>query len=721
MTPELTDRLLRLPTQPGVYLMRGPQQSVLYVGKATNLRSRVRSYFAGNDPRAFVRHLDGLLTDVEVFVTSNAKEALLLENTLIKKHRPRFNVMLRDDKNYLSLRIRRDQAWPRVELVRQIRSDGALYFGPYHSAQSVRQTLTLLNRYFHLRTCPDHVLNNRQRPCLQYQIRRCPAPCVLPVDREAYLDDVDHAVLFLQRRQDELVPRLERAMLAASEDLAFELAGRYRDQLQAVQASLTTQDAVQTRAVDQDVVAIYREGEAIAVAVMEFRGGRLADIATWGFFDQLLEDDVWLEGFLTQYYATGRIPPAEVLTSVQISDAGDMRDALSELRGSRVKLLTPQRGERTRVIALAQQNAQRHFDEALSHRARAIEAVEKLARRLGLRQAPRVMECFDISNFQGTHVVASQVVFVDGVADRSRYRRYRIRTVVGQDDFASMYEVLARRARRAREGGDPLPDLIVIDGGRGQLQKAIEALTDLRMQDEVEIASLAKSRVKGVDAEDTPERSPERVFLPGRKEPVVLPQTSDENLLLERIRDEAHRFAITYHRELRSRATLRSRLDDIPGVGETRRTALLRQFGSVKKVAAASLTALEATPGLGRTSAARVFAFFHPDAIDRPAPDDIHAVDSAESGPFELDDVAVDLAFADDTSAGYQGDEHLLGEDFKADAFDDDDQDLDWGTLDDPVGETSPRGAPLAAANARQAMPPGVTRVVRAGSKRPRR
>ncbi len=618
MTPELEEKIARLPTRPGVYLMRGPRGEIVYIGKATNLRSRVRSYFTGNDPRAFVRFLGDLLTDIDVVISQNAKEALLLENTLIKKHRPRFNFMLKDDKNYLSIRVDLDHSWPRVELVRQIRQDGARYFGPYHSAQNVRKTLNVLNRYFQLRTCPDTILNNRSRPCLQHQIKRCPAPCVLDISRDAYMDDVGHALLFLQGRQAELTSELTQQMMRAAEQMEFERAAHLRDQIRAIEMSLTQQSAVQTTLTDQDVIGLCRQGENVAVAVMTFRGGSLSDVSNYALHDQLFPDEDLLNSFITQYYQlTGNNPPEAIYCPTEPSDAESITQYLSDVRGARVSIHVPRRGEKRDLLELAIDNATNYFQETLSSAARSLAALQKLQSRLRLQQVPRTMECYDISNFQGKQIVASGVRFLDGEPDKANYRRYRIRTTQTQDDFQSMFEVLTRRARAAIDGSYPMPDLLVIDGGKGQLSMATQALQDLGLHDQ-EIISLAKSRVQGADEHDAPQYSAERVFVPGHKEPVVLRQNSDEMYVLTRIRDEAHRVAITYHRDLRRKETLRSRLDDIEGVGPSKRAALLKHFGSLRRIKDASLPEIEAVPTVGRRLAAAVYEHFHPGEIDEP-------------------------------------------------------------------------------------------------------
>jgi len=606
----------RLPTSPGVYLMHGPGGEVIYIGKATNLRSRVRSYFTGHDPRPFVRHLDALLTDVTCVLTANAKEALLLENTLIKRHRPRFNFMLRDDKNYLSVRIDERVPWPRAELVRRIRRDGAKYFGPYASAQKARQTLNVLNRHFQLRTCTDATLHNRTRPCLQHQIGRCPAPCVLDVSRDAYLEGVRQAELFLSGKQAELVERLTQRMMEAAEAMAFEDAARYRDQRAAVMASLERQGAVQTQQADRDVVGLWREGDDAAFAVMQFRGGALSSVRTFVLREQVLPDDQTVASFLGQFYGgDDHAPPPEVLVPVTLPEEEGVEASLTELAGRRCHVRAPVRGEKSKLVELAAENARAAFAETVSTTAQAMRGVERLAKKLDLRQIPRTIECYDISNFQGAAIVASQVVFVDGVADRARFRRLRLRTQVGQDDFAAMAEVMGRRVARARgDNPDPLPDLIVVDGGRGQLAAAMAALAEAGAPDATVIA-LAKARVIGTDDEDATVSSSERVFLPNRKNPVLLQPNSPEWLLMTRIRDEAHRTAVTFHRSVRTREAMTGTLERIGGVGPTRRKALLSHFGSMRAIRAASLAELAAAPGVDVRTARRIYMHFHPDEV----------------------------------------------------------------------------------------------------------
>lgn len=612
MNPRVEDKLKKLPRAPGVYLMKDEADTIIYVGKATDLRARVRQYFQGTDPRPFVRLLDRLLADIDFVVTRTPKEALVLENTLIKKHRPRFNFMLKDDKNYLSLRVQVRDPWPRVDLVRGRKDDGARYFGPYHSSADARAMVGLINRYFQLRNCRDSVFKNRVRPCLQYQIHRCPGPCVLPVDPNAYQESVDQVLLFLDGRSDELIGRLEAQMLDASERLAFEQAAQLRDQIQAVRSSMIQQQTLRGRTGDVHVIALYREGEAGQIVVSSFEHGAMNAMETFPVRKQLLDSPALLGEFIVQYYDEDKkVPAPEVLLSDAPEELDALEDLLSERRGAKVHLQVPRRGEKLGLVELSLRNAQEHFLQVDDEDERLAEAIRTMKDRFRLRQEPRTMECFDISNFQGEEVVASQVCFVDGQPDTSRYRRYIIQSVEGQDDFASMFEVLTRRVKRARKGDDPMPDLLVIDGGRGQLNAAMRALKELGFGDQ-EIISLAESRAEGPNAEGIVTHSSERVFLPNQRDPIALSAASDHRFLLERIRNEAHRFAIRFNRERVAKNRLRSELDDVPGVGPARKAELLRHFGSLKKIKAASLQELEAVPKLSRKAAWSVFDYFHP-------------------------------------------------------------------------------------------------------------
>ncbi len=635
------DLLDRIPTDPGVYVMKDGAGKVVYVGKAKNLRTRVRQYFRpGGDERFFVAagFLGKVLADIETVVVTDEKEALLLENHLIKKHQPRFNIKLRDDKQYLVLRVLppdptatvRARQFPRVEVCRNIRQDAARYFGPYHSATSCRETLRVLNRHFQLRTCTDHVIDSRGRTCLQYQIKRCPGPCALPVAPETYAEQVADVTMFLEGRDKELLGRLRERMAARAAAEEYEVAARLRDSIHAVERTVSRQHVVQEDLVDQDVFGIHREGDAAELAVMFVRAGKLVGKRSFAQRDQEQSDADVVGGFVQQYYATGTFIPDEIVVPVELTDADVLAEWLTAARGRKIKLVSPQRGTRVRLLELATKNAEAAMISRRDRGADVRAGLEKLQARLGLRRLPERIECFDIAHIQGTDTVASMVTFIDGVPERKLYRKFKVKTVTN-DDFASMYEVLSRRFRRAGDG-DPAwapPDLLVIDGGKGQLGMAVAALTDLGFvldrEDALDVVALAKERelMKG-DA-------PDRVYLRNVKEPVALRANTAELFLLARLRDEAHRFANTFHRERRGKAALKSTLDDIRGIGKARRISLLRHFGSVAAIHAASADELARAPGMNKAAAAAVRSHFDASAAGPAASTDAApAVDAAD-------------------------------------------------------------------------------------------
>ncbi|MBA2660817.1 MAG: excinuclease ABC subunit UvrC [Bradymonadaceae bacterium] len=612
---DFTAKLAVIPHEPGCYLMRDKRGRIIYIGKARDLKNRVRSYFAlsSGDPRAFVKRLPYVLGDIEIIITANEKEALILENTLIKRHKPRYNVQLKDDKNFLSLRINTKVPWPRVEVVRRPKDDGARYFGPYHSAHAIRQVLKVLNKHFMMRTCPDSVLANRSRPCLQYQIKRCPAPCVFDLERDLYMGHVRETIMFLEGRGDELVTNLKLKMARASEQMEFELAARYRDQMQSIEKVLERQVAVGAKNVDRDAFGYYREGDRLTIQVVYVRAGRLEGARSFGFVDQEFPDAEVFSSFLNLYYNSGNFIPQEVCLPLAVAE-GEMsafEELLRELSGHRVEVSVPKRGPKRALVETAMTNARHAFEGEHAKEARTRDLLEKLQARLGLANFPARMECYDISNLQGAQIVGSMVVFENGYADKSQYRHYKMKEVLTQDDFASMHELLTRRFKRVVEGDDAPPDLVVIDGGKGQLGQAVAVLEDLGLH-EIDVVSLAKSRVDKVGFEDeSVTRSPERVFLPGRKNPVVLKQNSAELFLLQRIRDEAHDFAIGFHQRLRRKQSLLSSLDDIGGVGPKTKRDLLRHFGSLKSIKDASVVDLLGVNGVGEVTAQTIYDHFH--------------------------------------------------------------------------------------------------------------
>ena len=617
---DFDERLRTAPDRPGVYLMRDRHGAVCYVGKAASLRNRLKQYASGQDERFFVHLLHHVLSDIELVVTQSEKDALLLENDLIKQHQPRFNVRLKDDKRFLHLKLAADENYPRLQVIRRPAQDGAQYFGPYASASQARATLAQINRYFQLRTCPDTVFRNRTRPCLEYQIGRCPGPCVLPVDPADYAGHVRDVALFLSGRRSELLGRIKQRMQGAAEAEEFERAARFRDQVRAIEASLEQQHVNllhQRHAID--AIGLYREGARIAVSVLTFREGVLLTSQGHVLKDQEWTDAEVIEGFAMQLYDRGHEVPDELLLPVTLEGEAVLGDWLGDLRKARAALQMqggaagktavavhqPQRGLKVRLVTMATENAKQFFEDRVRAAASAQAVLTGLQKRLHLQNLPRRIECYDISNIQGTDPVASMVVFLDAEPAVREYRTFAIRSMETPNDFAMMYEVLSRRFHNAKDGQGPLPDLVVVDGGKGQLKMAEQALADLGVFG-IEMVGLAKARTLETDDQGPSQSSPERVFVPGAKNAIVLPQNSNEIYLLTRVRDEAHRFAITYHRKRRQARQLRSTLDAIPGVGPARKKALLQAFGSLKGVAAASDGDLAAVPGIGQDTARRL-------------------------------------------------------------------------------------------------------------------
>ncbi|HET6343915.1 MAG TPA: excinuclease ABC subunit UvrC, partial [Myxococcota bacterium] len=451
MRPAIAEKLATLPDTPGVYIMKNAKGEVFYIGKAKSLRDRVRSYFSGSDTRAFVALLDPLLADLEVVLTHSEKEAIILENELIKAHQPRFNVKLTDDKRFLCLRLDTRQTYPRLEVTRRFAKDGAHYFGPYHSASAIREALRLINRHFQLRTCSDQVLANRSRPCLQYQIKRCPAPCVYDLSGGAYAANVKDVIAFLEGRQQELVKALTARMRAHAQGLEFEAAAALRDQIAAVERSLERQRMVTSDFVNRDVVGAYREGPAVEIHVMRTRAGRLIDARRYSFADMDIPISEVLADFASRYYTAGEAPPDEILFPPEMEWSEPLGQLLHERCNRAVRVLTPQRGDKRALVELASKNAHQAFMDKQREAGAARTAIERLQRALHLKRLPERLECMDISHLQGKQIVASVVRFEGGVPHKAGYRHYKIRSTEGQDDFKSMYEVMSRRLRRGIE------------------------------------------------------------------------------------------------------------------------------------------------------------------------------------------------------------------------------------------------------------------------------
>lgn len=628
--PAWADTIDSVPARPGVYLLKDNTDKVMYVGKAKNLRARLRQYLRGDDERSQMQFLLPKIASVETLVTTNDKEALILENNLIKQYKPRYNIRLKDDKSYVSVKVTLQDPWPRILVTRRIVKDGSRYFGPYDSAASVRETLDTIRKVIPLRTCPDAVFRNRSRPCLEYQIKRCLAPCCLPVDPEQYQRHLREAMLLLEGKSQQLLRQLRAEMEQAANELRFEDAARLRDRIRAIERTQERQQVSAYHRGDLDVWGVYREGGFLEAVVLFLRQGKLTSHQRYSLADLEFADRDILSMLLQQFYQGERFIPDEILVPIELDDSDTLAEWLSERKQQRVSIVHPQRGDKMRLLQMAHENALQSFRQRQDASDQRQRMCAELQRVLHLQRFPHRIECFDISNVQGRFAVGSQVTFVDGQPDKDLYRRYRIKTVDQADDFAMLAEVLQRRFARASEEGI-YPDLIVIDGGKGQLNAALQVLRDLGI-DHVEAIGLAKDRVQRAPHASEIRHSEERVFLPGRKNPVVLRRHSNALFLLQRVRDEAHRFAITYHRKLRTRERLRSWLDAIPGVGAVRRRRLLRHFGSVRRMCSATVEELLSVPGISRPVAERIAATLCA-AAPSPAAEEAATADNSSDAP----------------------------------------------------------------------------------------
>ncbi len=590
----LRSKLDHLPDQPGVYLMKDAKDEILYVGKASVLAHRVRSYFQkGGDPAPKTRLLLSQIADFETIVTRSELEALILESNLIKRHRPKFNILLRDDKQYPYLRLPVRENFPRLSIVRKVKKDGALYYGPYTDGSALKSTLKLIRRVFPLATCEIDIDGTAERACIEFEIKRCMAPCIGNQGREDYHKIVTQVRQFLEGRDTELLDGLREQMQIAADRQAFEDAARLRDQIFKIEQTLEKQRITQTTAADQDVFGLARQGTAVDLQILFVRGGLLIGRKDFFWPDAAeVPDEELVRSVLEQFYNKDGLPPKELLAPLPLAEAPLIETWLSEKKGQPVTVLAPERGIKHQLVLLAEDNAAAALADHMRNEETDRQATAELKRLLRLERAPRRIEGFDISNTMGQESVASFVVWEEGQAKKSDYRKFRIKTVSGANDFASMKEAVAQRYGKSEDLA--LPDLVLIDGGLGQLAAAMEGLKEAG-QTGLAIIGLAKA--KG-DKE-------ERIFLPGRKNPILLKPSSPATHLLQRVRDEAHRFAITYHRKLRGKALVSSRLDQIVGVGEIRRNQLLRKFGSLDKIAGATDAQLREA-GLDARTAAEV-------------------------------------------------------------------------------------------------------------------
>ena len=628
ISEKISKQLAALPARPGVYIMRNARGEVIYVGKAAKLKDRVRSYFGsprGMEPKTFA--LRGHIEDFEYIVVGNAGEALILEATLIKRHQPFFNIRLKDDKRYPYLKVDVQNPWPRVYITRRIEKDGARYFGPYASAGSVRHTLDLTKKLFPWRSCTKEITGRDARPCLDYYIKRCIAPCTAFCTKEEYDEVIQQVLLFLEGKSDDVLRRLKQQMEDAAEKMEFERAAMLRDQLRSIERTVERQMISTTKHEDLDVFGMARNGDQACIQVFFVRGTQMIGRDTFvveGVTDE--SDGAVLSNFLLQYYESAQYIPKLAAVPNDPDERETIEELLSEKRGSLVEVRIPERGEKKRLVELAGENAKEALDMMrvrwLADSDKTEQALDQLREELSLPEVPHRIECYDNSNIQGTSPVSSMVVFVDGKPANNQYRRFKVKTVVGADDFATMAEIMRRRfkrveailpaepvasddtaqadgapslarARSAPEDAWDLPDLVIIDGGKGQLAAAAQAMREMGVH-RIPVVGLAKRF--------------EELFVPDEDEPIVLPRGSEALYMVQRIRDEAHRFAITFHRQVRAKSSIQSALDTIAGIGPKRKKALLKKFGSVKTIREAEVDEIASTLGFTRALAEKVKA-----------------------------------------------------------------------------------------------------------------
>ena len=602
MDKKIKQIIENIPKLPGIYIMKDSRDGILYIGKAKILRNRVRSYFQSSrtlHPRT--RIFLGKVCDIKFLTTKTEAEALILESNFVKKHQPRYNVLLKDDKQYPYLRLTTQEKFPRLEVVRRVRKDKATYFGPYTMVKEIRETIRLIYKIFPLRQSKDK-LNGQsvRRPCLNHQMGRCLAPCAGKVSPGEYKTVVDDVELFLKGKNASLLKNLKLGMEAASFEMRYEEAAIFRDKIQSVQTVLDKQKIISTSLLDQDVIAYCSEKDQAMAQVLIIREGKMLSEKIFKLKSlNEMEEDETLSSFIKQYYAEEVVLPAEIFLPHPVEDSDLIADWLSEKKGTRVKLEIPVIGKKRDLVKMAEENARFAMRMERDKGDVGTRSLEELQTALGLRHFPEVIEGFDLSNISGSHAVGSMVVFENGLAEKSKYRRYKIATVKGIDDYAMLREVMIRRYRRLLEEGSPLPNLVLIDGGRGHLNSGREVFEALGLLDRVDLACIAKGKYRN-------DLDTDEVYLLHKKEPVLFKENSPSRFLMQRIRDEAHRFAITYHRRLRSKEALSSPLENIPGIGKKRRLQLLKQFGSLENIRNASVEELTTLPGITLTLAEKL-------------------------------------------------------------------------------------------------------------------
>ena len=598
----LKGKIKNLTLAPGVYLMKDRIGTILYVGKASSLKKRVSSYFNRPvHPDAKTSVLVSKIADFEVIVTESEKEALILESNLIKRHRPRYNVLLKDGKRYPSLCLHMDHPFPNLTIIRKTDQKEKRYFGPYASANAVRQTLKIVNKTFTLRKCKNSEFKIRTRPCLHYQMQACLGPCCLEVPAEAYAEIVKEVTLFLKGRTPDLIREVKQQMFLAAEQEEFERAALLRDKIQALQTTLEKQVAVTTDLMDRDVLGMAADSEETLVTLLEVRQGYIVGSRNYHLTHADAPEGEVMDAFIRQYYESAPFIPKEVLAPVCLEDEGVLSEWLGTLKSERVSILHPVRGEKRRLIQMAMENAATALREQRAARNEAAGLLVRLQKRLKMKKVPRRIACFDNSNIGGTQPVAAMVVFEDARPLKSAYRKYRIRSVTGPDDYASMAEVLTRRFEKPETEAEPFPDLLMVDGGKGQLGIAVSVMNALGLSGRFEMVGIAKKDPERGETED-------KIFQPGRQDAVNFRQEPEVLRFLERIRDEAHRFAVGFHRARRAKESFQSVLDGISGIGKNRKSLLLQHFENVEKIRAATLDELSGLPGMNRKAAEAVLS-----------------------------------------------------------------------------------------------------------------
>lgn len=591
--------------KPGVYLMKDKSGKIIYIGKAKNLRQRVRQYFAkSGDGRFMIPFLVSKVETIETVIVSSEKEALLLENNLIKKYKPRYNALLKDDKSYIALKLTQHK-WPRIDLVRykgRPKADGT-YFGPYTHAGSARKTLDLLHKIFPLRQCSDQEFVKRSRPCILYDIKRCVAPCVGYCTEDEYNELVGKTVRFLRGNDKEVVRELYLEMEKCSSQMEFERAGEIYRTIQSIERTVEGQHVDKPLGVDTDALGLYREGEEVVLVLLIFRGGRLTGSKRFSFHSIAQDDQELVQSFLLQHYGEQNFLPHEIIVPDAIEDSAMIADYLSQGKSRKLSVICPKRGDKRKLVEMAVLNAESEFKKEKDAEAIIEKTLMQIRDKFHLSRYPKRIECFDISTISGQETVATKVAFLDGRKDTSSYRKYKIKSLDQQDDYGAMREALSRRFRKANEENN-LPDLLMIDGGKGHLNVALSVLKEMDIIS-IDVIGLAKEESRHDKGQTL-----ELVFLPGVKDPILLSRHSQLLFFLQKIRDEAHRTAVTFHRKRRSKALIKSALDDIPGIGGARKKSLLTHFGSLKKIREASLEELASVPGISESLAKTIQSSF---------------------------------------------------------------------------------------------------------------